>query len=209
MCRLAKPKPNKANSSNLYPPTKGYFRETCKPQNINLISPTHNFNWIKAFSGDDLYKLTLTVKSLSFNCFVILFVLCLLFKICLNLQLLLVLSSIKIYLSVQFQYLKFQHDPEVRGVCKVKVFASILVYTFSLSFDMQHDHLLKKVLTFLPDPTGRMSVCVRTEYMLALCSMPHYLSFDMHHDYFQKKCFALLTQPQGTRVCVRTEYVLV
>ena len=40
MCRLAKPKSNKANSLNLYPKTNGYFRETYKPQNINLISPT-------------------------------------------------------------------------------------------------------------------------------------------------------------------------
>ena len=32
------------------------------------------------FSGDDVNKLMLTVKSLSFNCFVILLVLCLLYK---------------------------------------------------------------------------------------------------------------------------------
>ena len=39
---------NKANSTNLYPPTKGYLRETCKSQNINpiyltLSSPTVSF----------------------------------------------------------------------------------------------------------------------------------------------------------------------
>ena len=39
---------NKANSTNLYPPKKGYFRETCKSQNINpiyltLSSPTVSF----------------------------------------------------------------------------------------------------------------------------------------------------------------------
>ena len=38
----------KANSTNLYPPTKGYLRETCKSQNINpiyltLSSPTVSF----------------------------------------------------------------------------------------------------------------------------------------------------------------------
>ena len=44
MYRLAKTKSNKANSLNLYPMTKGYFRETCKSQNINLISPTPRFN---------------------------------------------------------------------------------------------------------------------------------------------------------------------
>ena len=41
-------KKNKANSTNLYPPTKGYLRETCKSQNINpiylaLSSPTVSF----------------------------------------------------------------------------------------------------------------------------------------------------------------------
>ena len=39
---------NKANSTNLYPPTKGYLRETCKSQNIypiylTLSSPTVSF----------------------------------------------------------------------------------------------------------------------------------------------------------------------
>ena len=28
---------NKTNSTNLYPPTEGYLRETCKSQNINPI----------------------------------------------------------------------------------------------------------------------------------------------------------------------------
>ena len=42
------PLDNKANSTNLYPPTKGYLRETCKSQNINpiyltLSSPTVSF----------------------------------------------------------------------------------------------------------------------------------------------------------------------
>ena len=41
-------KKNKANLTNLYPPTKGYLRETCKSQNINpiyltLSSPTVSF----------------------------------------------------------------------------------------------------------------------------------------------------------------------
>ena len=41
-------KMNKANSTNLYPPAKGYLRETCKSQNINpiyltLSSPTVSF----------------------------------------------------------------------------------------------------------------------------------------------------------------------
>ena len=40
MCRLARQKSNKANSSTLYLPAKGYFREKYKSQNINPISPT-------------------------------------------------------------------------------------------------------------------------------------------------------------------------
>ena len=41
-------KRNKTNSMNLYPPTKGYLRETCKSQNINpiyltLSSPSVSF----------------------------------------------------------------------------------------------------------------------------------------------------------------------
>ena len=41
-------KSNKTNSTNLYPPTKGYLRETCKSQNINpiylsLSSPSVSF----------------------------------------------------------------------------------------------------------------------------------------------------------------------
>ena len=34
---------NKTNSSNLYPPIRGYIRETCKSQHINPISPTLKF----------------------------------------------------------------------------------------------------------------------------------------------------------------------
>ena len=41
-------KMNKTNSTNLYPPMKGYLRETCKSQNINpiylnLSSPSVSF----------------------------------------------------------------------------------------------------------------------------------------------------------------------
>ena len=38
-------------------------------------------------------------------------------------------------------------------------------------------------------------VCVRTAYVLALCSMLH-----MQHDYVPKKCFDLLIPSQGSRV---------
>ena len=46
--KIKKTEENKANSTNLYPLTKGYLRETCKSQNINpisliLSSPTVSF----------------------------------------------------------------------------------------------------------------------------------------------------------------------
>ena len=82
---------------------KGYFRETCKSPNINLITQTPKFTVgiIQIIS-----KSILTI---------------------------LLLNSIQIYLYVPFQYLTLQPDPEVRGVCKVKVVGSMLVYiTFLL-----------------------------------------------------------------------------
>ena len=39
---------NKTNSTNLYPPTKGYLRETCKSQNIN---PIYLFSIIQIISN--------------------------------------------------------------------------------------------------------------------------------------------------------------
>ena len=80
-------------------PTKGYFRETCEPQNINPISLTPKFTF-----G----------------------VIQIIIKAC---QLFLVLISIKNTLFVQFQYLTFPMDPEVRSMCKVRDSASILMYT--------------------------------------------------------------------------------
>ena len=73
----------------------------CKSQNINPISPTRKFT---------LGIIEIIIKSLST-----------IFSAWFN----------KIYLSVQFQYLTFQPNPKVRGVCKVKVFASMLVDTSS------------------------------------------------------------------------------
>ena len=34
--------------------------------------------------------------------------------------------------------------PGVRGVCKDILFTSILLYSHSIQFDMQHDHILKR-----------------------------------------------------------------
>ena len=70
---------NKANSTNLYPPTKGYLRETCKSQNINPI------------------YLTLSSPTVSFR------------SLQTPVKYVLVLSSIKnILTSAQFQYLTFK-----------------------------------------------------------------------------------------------------
>ena len=87
MCRLAKHKPNKANLLNLYHRDGGLLRETYKSQNINPTSPTPKFIF---------GIIMITVKSLSAF-----------FSAKFN----------KINLSVQFQYLIFQPEPEVRGMC--------------------------------------------------------------------------------------------
>ena len=83
---------NKTSLTNLYPPTKGYLRETCKSQNINPI------------------YLTLSSPSVSFT------------SKQTPVKYVLVLSLIKsILTSAQFQYLTFKLNLEVKGVCKFKV----------------------------------------------------------------------------------------
>ena len=42
-------------------------------------------------------------------------------------------------MHLSIQYLTVQPNPEVREVCKAKIFASVLVYT-SFPLIMQHDH---------------------------------------------------------------------
>ena len=82
-------------------------------------------------------------------------------------------------LSVQFRYLTFQPDPEVRGVCKVEVLASMLVYTsFPLIWYATWPHS-----DFF---THRLTVCVRTEYVLAWCSKPHSLNLICNMTTFRK-----------------------
>ena len=77
---------NKTNSTNLYPPTKGYLRETCKSQNINPI------------------YLTLSSPSVSFRSYQT------------PVKYALVLSLIKnILTSAQFQYLTFKPSPRGQG----------------------------------------------------------------------------------------------
>ena len=68
-------------------PDEGYFRGSCKSQNINPISPTPTFN------------LGIKIKSLST---------------------ILVLRSIRKYLSVYFQHLTFQ-PTQRSGVCSVSI----------------------------------------------------------------------------------------
>ena len=52
-CNLKDIYNNKANSTNLYPPTKGYMRETCKSQNINPI-------YLLQYHSDNKYVLVLS-----------------------------------------------------------------------------------------------------------------------------------------------------
>ena len=83
---------------------------------------------------------------------------------------------------------KFNTGPEVRGVCKVKVFASMLVDT---SFP-QHDHRF----FYLLNPNHRLRVFVRREYVLAWCSigdlrakylLPSCCICDLQHDHVLRK----------------------
>ena len=63
---------------------------------------------------------------------------------------------------------------------------------------MPHDH----IQIFLPfNPTDRLPVCVRGEYVLARSSMLHSLYFDMQHDHVLKKLnFDLFTPTPGSGV---------
>ena len=82
-------------------------------------------------------------------------------------QLLSVLSSIKINLSVQFQYIT-STLPQRSGVWVRPKFC----FYVSLYFFQQHDH----IQIFLPfNHTHSFRVCVRTKYVLAWCSMLHFL----------------------------------
>ena len=57
-------KRNKANSTNLYPPTKGNLRETCKSQNINLIYLTLSSNTVSFRSTQTPVKYVLVLSSI-------------------------------------------------------------------------------------------------------------------------------------------------
>ena len=79
-------------------------------------------------------------------------------------------------------------------MCTVKVFAAM--FFFNLICNMTTSNF------FLPfNPTHRLRVCVRTEYVLAWCSKLHPFNLVCNRTTFRKK--NVLTPPQGLRVCVR------
>ena len=77
----------------------------------------------------------------------------------------------------------------------------------SLKCDMQHEYFQKKKCFDLWPHLGVKGVCRDRICGLhgALYSIPFNLICNMTTF---KKCFDLLIEPQGSRVCVRTEYVL-
>ena len=56
----------------------------------------------------------------------------------------------------------------------------------SLQFDMQHNHVLKK-LNFDIRPTPRVGRGLQAKYLLPCCCMRHFLKFVMQHDHILKK----------------------
>ena len=47
--------------------------------------------------------------------------------------------------DMQHGYFQKKGDPGIKGKSKVKIFASMLLYA-----DMQHDHILKKLILYKP-----------------------------------------------------------
>ena len=86
-----KVKINKTNSTDLYPPTKGYLRETCKSQNINPIYQTLSSPSVSFRSSQTPVKYVL------------------------------VLNLIKsILTSAKFQYLTFKPNPRGQGCVQIQ-----------------------------------------------------------------------------------------
>ena len=107
------------------------------------------------------------------------------------------LSSIKEELICTFRYLTFQPDPEIRGVCKVKLFASMFIYvSFPLIWYATWPHLE----FILPFHSTR--VCVRTKYVVACRSKLHLLNLICGMTTFRKKSFWFFTSPEG-RGCIQ------
>ena len=145
---------------------KDYFREMCKSQNINLISPT-----------------------LKFNLGIIQFI----FKI---LSTIVVLSSLKIYLSVQFQYLTFQLDQE-SGVCVRSKFFFLYVglYFFPFNLICNYTTFRNYFLPFNPTPPVEVVCKDNTCACMMLYALFPLIWYATWHDAFRRKYFDLLTPP--------------
>ena len=92
---------------------------------------------------------------------------------------------------------------------KKRISACMVLYIlFPLIWYKTVLHSVKQCFELLTPHQGSR-VCVRTESVLAWCSLPH-SHFAMHHEYFQKKKTIVwpLTPPQESRVCWRREHVL-
>ena len=102
---------NKTNSSNSYPPTKGYFRETCKSQNIKPI-----------------YLNPISSPWVSFRSYQM------------PVKYVLVLSLIKRYICT-ISISDLSTKPQRSRVCvNSKCYLVCWSTLLSLKFDIQHDH---------------------------------------------------------------------
>ena len=88
------------------------------------------------------------------------------------------MCKVKVFASMlvytSFHLIDIQHDPKVEGVCKNRICACIVLYApFPLIWCATR--LLSDffALTFTPPQGSR--VCVRREYVLARCSVLHYI----------------------------------
>ena len=85
-------------------------------------------------------------------------------------------------------------------MCKVKVFAFMLVYSSFFPLNLLCN--MTRFRFFLPDsPTHELRMCVRAYYVLAWASMLHIPFIDMQHDFFQKKVFTFDLNPGIEGVC--------
>ena len=69
-----------------------------------------------------------------------------------------------------------------------KIFATMLLNCDYILFDMQHDHVLKKLnFDLLIPPPGLGWEGMWVKYLLPCCCVCHTLQFDIQHDYILKK----------------------
>ena len=111
------------------------------------------------------------------------------------------LSSIKLYLSAQFNVcMTFLPNPKGQGVHNIKHFNYIMC---ALTFFRKKNVLSFKMSPYRSQGCKGQNICMHGVICFTL------INLIMQHDYFQKiKECNLLTPPLGSRVSVRANYLL-